>query len=216
MFGMAPKRRGLFGQPSVMAGVLPGDQPDYRMGDFPGVPQGVPHNLPQTNAAPRKSGFFGQGGPGRAIAGTIGDVLLQRGGLQPIYAPTMQNKQEAQRERAEWQWRKQWERDNPPPVNNDTERDYAFIEQRLGKDAAEQYLRNLGDPMVSMSLPGNRVYSGPRSGLGTALGQGTPDIDAQPTSEDGFDYTPGPGGRGNPTNWKKTGGGAPSGTGTFR
>lgn len=120
MFGMNRKPRGLFG------GGLPGPIGGFGGGTWnvDGT-QAMPverHGYAQSGEAPqRKAGFFGQGGPGRAIAGTIGDVLLQRGGMQPIYAPTMQNKQkallaeqDAQRERGDWVWKKEWERDNLP------------------------------------------------------------------------------------------------------
>lgn len=129
MFGMAPKRRGLFG------GGLPGPIGGYGGGTWnvDGT-QATPverHGYAQDGEAPRKGGFFAQGGAGRAIAGTIGDVLLQRGGLAPIYAPTMRAQQQArlaeqdaQRERAEWMFREQWKRDNPEARVNDTVQDF--------------------------------------------------------------------------------------------
>lgn len=40
---------------------------------------------------PQKPSFFGQGGAGRAIAGHIGDALLQMNGMRPIYAPAMED-----------------------------------------------------------------------------------------------------------------------------
>lgn len=40
----------------------------------------------------KKPGMFGNGGAGRAIAGMIGDFLLQRAGMQPVYQPTMLEK----------------------------------------------------------------------------------------------------------------------------
>lgn len=210
MLGIARKPRGLFGQPSYATPGI-GDGVNQRMGD-PG------------DAAPspqRKGGVFGSGVPwadalyalGGAIGGDGGAAVQQikQARLAPLIAA-----QEREAEFANWQRKEQWKRDNPQPVNNDTERDYQFIAQTIGEEAANQYLRNLGDPTVSMTLPGNRVYSGPRSGLGQALGQGSANIDAEPTSEDGFDYTPGPGGRANPSNWKKSGGSTPQASGPFR
>lgn len=48
-------------------------------------------SLPQgfNNPAPPKPKFFGQGGTGRAILGSIGDALLQSNNMGPIYAPAM-------------------------------------------------------------------------------------------------------------------------------
>lgn len=94
----------------------------------------------------------------------------------------------------------QWFQNAPP------EQKAAYLESRRG------------DPLVSTTLPGNRFYSGPASGLPGALGAvaggGNPDI--TPTIEDGHSYTPGPGGRANPANWKPVGGGVSNGPGNFR
>lgn len=103
---------GLAGMLSREQGVMPGDRPG-----FPQMPQ-----LPGKS----KPGLFGQGGVGRAIAGTIGDALLQQSGAQPIYAPAVEQRRllEAQAQRdasqreASWQdWvkRETWKRDNPEP-----------------------------------------------------------------------------------------------------
>lgn len=104
------------------------------------------------NQPSKRPGFFGQGGPGRAILGTIGDVLLQRGGNAPIYAPAMrqqqgllaqqqQAEQQRQQEREDYMWKSQYDRANPKPINNDTTADYDYIASKLGKDAADNYLR---------------------------------------------------------------------------
>jgi hypothetical protein len=51
--------------------------------------------MPTLAATPHQS-FFGQGGAGRGIAGTIGDFLLQLAHMQPVYAPAMQRKEQEQ------------------------------------------------------------------------------------------------------------------------
>lgn len=104
-----------------------------------------------------------------------------------------------------------------------TEYAQALVEQGLTPGTLEfqaamrQYNTRRADPIVTTTLPGNRFYSGPSSGLPNALGgvAGGGD-DATPTVEDGHAYTPGPGGRANPSNWKPTGGGVSNDTSNFR
>lgn len=54
----------------------------------------------------RSGGFFGKGGMGRTIAGTIGDALLQQSGLQPVFGPQMQFQQQMAFRQAEEQRRR--------------------------------------------------------------------------------------------------------------
>lgn len=145
---------GLFGAPIGMRGTLLGGS-GY-----------APDTQP---TAPKKGGFFGQGGAGRAIAGTIGDVLLQRGGLAPIFAPAMQYQQAiADKQRLastdrenDWQnWvrQQQWERANPKPTNNDTVADYEFIRRTLGDEQAQEFLRNKANPPAYRVGPDGQFY----------------------------------------------------------
>jgi hypothetical protein len=174
---------------------------------------------------PKRRGLFGSGISLDQLAGAAGDALSVYGGGPAIYAQRVerqrQERQQAQLAEArraagleDYRAKQQIEQEFRPAPNNDTVNDYNFLREKLGEEGALQYLRNLGDPMVNMTLPGNRVYSGPRSGLGTAMGAGS-NVDAQPISEEGMDYTPGPGGRANPSNWKPSVGGQPAGTTPF-
>lgn len=199
--------RGLFG---ARRSIMPGDQPG-----LPDLQTGWPQQEPQQ----QKRGLFGSGTV-QTILGAIGDGLIAYGGGAPTFANTILAQREregqakAQQEQAEakraadwedWQRKFDYERDNPKPSTNDTVADYEFLRQQLGDDAAKQYLRNMGDPMVTVPLPNGQVYSGPRSGLSGSLGGGQ-NLDMTPGTEEGMDYVPGPGGRANPSNWKPTGG----------
>lgn len=128
-----------------------------------------------------------KGEGGRRIAGILGDFLLGLGGQQGVYGPMMQqqrlldrrSQQQAQQAEAERMARREeftfehdYKRANPEPRVNDTVADYEFLTQRLGKEGADQYLRNMADPMVTVPLGDGTFYNGPRSGLGAAFGGG--------------------------------------------
>lgn len=106
--------------------IMPGDQPQYGMGDFPAQP----HSYAQTSRPEQKGGFFKEGGMGRTIAGLIGDALLQQSGMAPVYSPMMRQQQalkaeEAQRSRRrqesnqDWMAREQWKLANTPEKTPD-------------------------------------------------------------------------------------------------
>lgn len=164
---MLNTRRGLFGTPpNGQTGILPGDQP--------AIPQ-TPSPAPQ-EPVKKGGGFFGEGGAGRAIAGSIGDALLQMNGMRPVYAQAMQQQMAAKRQQQEqqqqwqqWVAQQEYKRANPDPTT---------LEQNVGafqnftpeQRAAYAQMQEAQQGPVTLTLPGNRVYSGPRSGLGAALG----------------------------------------------
>lgn len=171
MFGMIPKKRGLFGSPAfpLQTPGIGDDVERRRNGTLdPQMSAVQPQMDPAQGHAP-KGGFFKPGGAGRAIAGTVGDFLLQQAEMDPIYQPQMRQMQAmAERQRqaslerdADWQdWVKKQEyaRANPQPANNDTVADYEFIRQRLGDEEAEKYLRNKANPPQYRVGPDGRFY----------------------------------------------------------
>jgi len=117
------QRQGMFGR----------KMPDYRSPwETPGIGDGINQQMGQQQSQPmpigieqmqqpKKPGFFGQGGVGRAIAGTIGDFLLQQSGMQPIYGPTVLQQRDAeesarmaQQQRMQRREDMQWEWQNKP------------------------------------------------------------------------------------------------------
>ena len=218
----------LFGNRKPPQGLLGALAQPGRMGMFEQQPQQMPQMQPEMQrfTQPHEAkgpGFFQQGGTGRAIAGALGDALAQMGGVQPLYAPAMQQRQMmqqrqqmAQQEReGDWQdfqRQEDYKRANPSPVNNDTVNDYNFILAKQGPEAANQYLRNLADPTVTVPM-GNTIYSGPRSGLGAAMQGGQPQGPKPGTVEEGYRFKGG--NAADPTNWEPVGGGAGNGTGGF-
>lgn len=124
--GFRPQRKGLFGAQTPMTapnGTPPIRDPQQDMGS----PMGMPGlGMAQQPTTEKKAGFFGEGGAGRMIAGSIGDMLLHNAGMAPMYFPLMQQQREAaaqqaaaQRKRAEdfadWRQREDYQRANRPP-----------------------------------------------------------------------------------------------------
>lgn len=186
------------------------------MGQVPMMQQGQQFAQSQ---APKK--------PGINWLGVLADTLAGAAGREGPYAASMRAKaeQEALQEHARQQreasmqdWRtkfeyaNEYERNNPKPHQpDDFERSLMASGVQPGTEewanANRQRLQNFTDPIVNVNLPGGAIYSGPRSGLQAALGRSSGgNADSTPTTEDGHSYTPGPGGRANPQNWKPVGG----------
>lgn len=122
MFGRKPMfpqndvlSNGPYGTPGYGDGIL---QRQAEMEPMNANPNAMPIGVKEMTAKPK---FFGQGGVGRAIAGTIGDFLLQQSGMDPIYMPNVLQQRDAEeRARMAQQQRMQkredmlWEWQNKP------------------------------------------------------------------------------------------------------
>ena len=115
--------------------------------------------------------------PGINWLGVLADALAGAAGREGPYAASMmaqrqqqQQAQLAQQQRIQglqdWQWKKQWERDNPAPVNNDTINDFNWYKSLSPEDQA---IYDRLHPITIMGPDG--PYAVPRSALGA---QGAP------------------------------------------
>jgi hypothetical protein len=106
-----------------------------------------------------KTGFFGSGGVGRGIAGSIGDFLLQMNHMQPIYAPAMEhqrNLQDLQATRAQdrkaemdqWVAQQQYKQGHPSDEPSEFARKYADMVRIVGKDQADKWAVGEANPMT--------------------------------------------------------------------
>lgn len=151
-------------------------------------------------AQPQHPSFFQQGGLGRHIAGALGDVLMQYGGLQPVYAPMQRERQQAEQQEVQWQRRRQAENEDwrsrqdyelthrPPPQPTEFERMLQASGVMPGtpqwaEKMGQRVNRQLDEPDVVVTLPNGQLYIGPKSGLGTALGGGIAPVAPPPKSE---------------------------------
>lgn len=220
------RRGGIFG--AMPSNIVEGDQQR--------LPP-LPHPFPtQQQPAPPQNKRWLEGGKFTAkdgiglVLGALGDAFSGRPTTANMIWDTTNQRRKVEMEQQQYQrkreddfadWQKQfdYERANPKPVNNDTQRDFEFIRGTLGEEAANQYLRNLGDPMVTVPLPNGQVYSGPRSGMGSALGGGQAQQGGNlPTVSDqrSYDLIPAGSQYRDPSGQIRTkGGGASNGTGSF-
>lgn len=116
--GIFGKRKLAYDGPASPPLAFGNAQPIVPMGQMPDIqtPQ-----LPQ-----KKQGFFGQGGFGRYLAGSLGDALARNAGLGTPFMDAMQQRQQQQYEdelyqrRSAQEWAKfvrehEYERENPKP-----------------------------------------------------------------------------------------------------
>lgn len=179
---------GLFGRKPYMGAQIREDANAPKLTDLLGQSTGEtqqPWNT-QPQALPQKPGLFGQGGKGWDVIGGTADALLQMRGAQPIYDDGSKRRLQeailqAQIQQQTHQANRQFDVQNPMPSGpNDTERDYQFILEKDGPEAAQQWLKNRYDPIVNIPLP-DGVYLGPRSQLPSTVG-GAP-VKTQPKGQ---------------------------------
>lgn len=136
-----------------------------RRGGLFGASANIPQ-MPQTGTEqPQKPGF-----DWRKLLGVLGDSLSIAGGGQAQYVPSLiENRQRQQAqdyaeqqyqrrrqdENTDWQARQEYEAAHRPPPNNDTINDYQFIAERLGPEAAQNYLKSIADgPPIAVDVAG--------------------------------------------------------------
>lgn len=156
--GFNNRPRGLFDRPP---GWTPGIVPDQNTVQEAALP-----------AAPRSKGggIFAGNSPLWKVLGALGDSfssgppvygMAQQQQRQTLLEQQMREQERAQSRmdaRDDWQWREQWERDHPKPVNNDTAADYAFWQQRLTPEEFEQWKKNKINPPVWRQGPDGQFY----------------------------------------------------------
>lgn len=160
----------LFGNPQVKPKGLFGGFAPTGMEQTPKID---PAQLMQRNMA---LGNVGQAmqpkKPGINWLGVAADFLSGMAGQQGPYATSMMMQRKAQQDAEaahqermtglqDWQWKKQWERDNPMPVNNDTINDFKWYQ---GLSPSERQLYDQMKPVVVQGPDGPYVV--PRSAIG--------------------------------------------------
>jgi hypothetical protein len=130
-------------------------------------PQPVPQQPQKRGTARRIAGYLSDALAG--LAGREGPYAAMLGYERQLQDRAALDQQQRAAEYADFVRRHEYERANPQPINNDTLNDLGLIEQRLGRDAGDAFLRRLADPDVTVPLPNGQIYIGPRSGMAAAL-----------------------------------------------
>lgn len=221
-----------FGKPQgvqdLLNGLGLGGNPQTVTPPLAGMP---PMGMPEmADPADPQDGFFQKNGLGLNLLGAVADGVSTAYGAPPVFAQArqqhMQRQQRVQDMRQErqfnwqdWVAKQQYERANPAPVKNDTVNDYDFLRQKLGDEAANQYLRNFAaGPVMAVEgfdAAGNPTKTFvPRGSVGSPQPSAAPSGPAVGTVRNGYRFK-----GGNPSDqgaWEKVGGAPSQGGGTFR
>lgn len=214
------KKKPLFGDPMERYGA-PQATPGFGdgIGHTPEMRQAAqPTPQPRTGLGTR---LFGQGWEDKAFAlggimqGDPSGVMMMRRDQQ-MQQQAAADAAAAQRKRAQeladWQWKQEWERDNPKPVAPNLREDNAGNVWQFDPQSG----RPMGDKPVWVDPTEKVIYQdGMQIRVPNPYRGGARGLDSEPTEEDGYIYTPGPGGRGNKENWKAKGDGAGNSVGGF-
>jgi len=134
----------------------------------PITPMGAMPNIQTPDIPQPKRSFFGQGGIGRLIAGSIGDALTQNAGLGTPFMSAMQQRQQQDYEdelyqrRSAQDWAKfvkqhEYEAAHPKAANNDTVNDLTWYKTLSPEDRA---LYHQMKPIVQTMADGSqRLYN---------------------------------------------------------
>lgn len=169
----ANQNRGLFGRTSGPLSAFP--EPEKPKGLF-GQPNGPLSAFPeqQPQAQPQAQPQRRKPNVGKAIAGTIGDYLMQRQGMAPIYAPQMLQQQQARaaqqaaqlkraQDLADYETKQQIDQRYDAPDVPTIQQNAEYIERTEGPEAAAEYRRNYGrqpqQPNV-VNIPGLGTFMG--------------------------------------------------------
>ena len=173
MFGTQPKHRGLFGasRPYGTPGFNP-NAPD------PTTPQMGQMNT-QAPQQPRREKINPIGVFGDFLSGMVGGDANYARGREERYLLAQQSvaaQQMAEATRAaewsDWQRKYEYERQNPKPVNNDTERDIKLMRQTLSPEEFQLYMQNNYINPSFYTGPDGRRYANPsinRPAVGTVI-----------------------------------------------
>lgn len=103
----------------------------------------------------------------------------------------------------DWMFKERWQRENPMPKDASLPSQVQVAEWYRTATPEQRRAYDLTQPIIT-----NGVGS-------TVVPRGSWELDNTPVTEDGYAYTPGPGGRANQANWKPVGGanGQPVGNG---